>query len=99
MTTTRETPLSLDAILNALADSHRRKIAVELLDSGTLSCKELSERIGLSGSAASYHFKVLREAGVTQVTKNGNQRLMSLRHQEVDQVFPGLLDSVLTPNQ
>ena len=39
--------------------------------------------------------KVLREAGVVRNEPHGRQRLVSLRRAELDEAFPGLLDSVL----
>jgi hypothetical protein len=39
--------------------------------------------------------KVLREAGVIRNEPRGRERLVSLRREELDAAFPGLLDSVL----
>ena len=39
--------------------------------------------------------KVLREAGVLRSEPSGRQRLVSLRREELDERFPGLLDSIL----
>jgi DNA-binding transcriptional ArsR family regulator len=43
----------------------------------------------------SHHFKVLREAGLTYTRTDGTKRLMSMRHDELEARFPGLLNSVL----
>jgi hypothetical protein len=37
----------------------------------------------------------LREAGVVRVVPDGTRRIISLRHADLDQRFPGLLDSIL----
>jgi hypothetical protein len=37
----------------------------------------------------------LREAGVTRTEISGTSRLISLRRDDLDQRFPGLLDSIL----
>jgi DNA-binding transcriptional ArsR family regulator len=46
-------------------------------------------------STFSHHLKTLREAGVVRNVPAGRQRMVSLRRQELDERFPGLLDSVL----
>jgi DNA-binding transcriptional ArsR family regulator len=43
----------------------------------------------------SYHLAKLREAGVTRTEISGTSRLISLRRAELDQRFPGLLDSIV----
>jgi DNA-binding transcriptional ArsR family regulator len=43
----------------------------------------------------SYHLAKLREAGVTRTEISGTSRLISLRRAELEQRFPGLLDSIL----
>jgi len=43
----------------------------------------------------SHHFKVLREAGVTHTRANGTKRMISLRQEELEGRFPGLLHSIL----
>jgi DNA-binding transcriptional ArsR family regulator len=39
---------------------------------------------------------VLREAGLTQTRAQGTHRYVSLRREELDARFPGLLDAVLS---
>ena len=47
------------------------------------------------GKLLTYHFTKLREAGVTRARVEGTSRLISLRREEFDRRFPGLLDSVI----
>ena len=49
----------------------------------------------MTKSTCTHHFKVLREAGVIRQRLEGTTRLNSLRREELEQRFPGLLDSVL----
>ena len=49
----------------------------------------------LPKSTKSHLMKVLREAGVIRNEPRGRERLVSLRREELDAAFPGLLDSVL----
>jgi len=84
----------LVAVLHALSDPVRLAV-VRDLDSGTeLSCGALTGTV--SKSTLSHHLKVLRDAGVTRTRVDGTQRLVSLRREELEGRFPGLLQSVLS---
>jgi DNA-binding transcriptional ArsR family regulator len=43
----------------------------------------------------SYHLAKLREAGVTRTEVRGTNRFISLRRADLDQRFPGLIDSII----
>jgi DNA-binding transcriptional ArsR family regulator len=43
----------------------------------------------------SYHLAKLREAGVTRTEAVGTSRLITLRRDDLDRRFPGLLDSII----
>jgi DNA-binding transcriptional ArsR family regulator len=47
-------------------------------------------------STFSHHLKTLREAGLVRNEPSGRERTISLRRAELDDRFPGLLDSVLS---
>jgi DNA-binding transcriptional ArsR family regulator len=49
----------------------------------------------LPKSTKSHLMKVLREAGIIRNVPHGRGRQLSLRREEFDEVFPGLLDAVL----
>ncbi|MEU8038581.1 metalloregulator ArsR/SmtB family transcription factor [Streptosporangium sp. NPDC049046] len=71
----------------ALAEPHRRQI-LDLLRDGERPAGELVKRLDLSQPGVSKHLKVLREAGLVVVRKNGKQRMYALRPDplaEVDQ--------------
>lgn len=46
-------------------------------------------------STFSHHLKALREAGLIRNEPHGRQRMLTLRREEIDDRFPGLLASVL----
>ena len=46
-------------------------------------------------SSLSQHFKVLREAGLIHQRHKGTTRLNTLRRDDLEARFPGLLDSIL----
>ena len=46
-------------------------------------------------STCSYHLRLLREAGVTRTRAEGTQRLISLRRDDLEDRFPGLVDVLI----
>ena len=52
--------------------------------------------LGLSKATLSHHFRVLREAGLVRTRPDGRKRLLSLREEDLNACFPGLLDAVLS---
>jgi len=59
------------------------------------NCGQLAEALGLPASTASYHMRLLRESGVTRTRAEGTHRVISLRRDDLDERFPGLVE-VLT---
>jgi DNA-binding transcriptional ArsR family regulator len=85
--------LDLTTILQALGDPVRLKIVRELAATGEQVCGAME--VGVSKSTRSHHFKTLREAGVTDTRVEGTHRHVSLRRDDLEARFPGLLDAVL----
>ena len=85
--------IALPDVLHALSDPVRLQIVRALADREEQSCSSVEASV--SKSTLSHHFKVLREAGVTHTRVNGTHRLVSIRREELEERFPGLLDSVL----
>lgn len=84
--------ISLAGVLYALGDPVRLEIVNRLAEE-ELPCAALC--IPIAKSTLSHHFKILRDAGVLHCRKEGTQHINSLRRQELDDRFPGLLDAVL----
>jgi len=63
----------LDATFAALADPTRRAILLRLLD-GEASVTELAAPFSVTQPAVSKHLKVLQEAGLISVGKDGQRR-------------------------
>jgi DNA-binding transcriptional ArsR family regulator len=87
--------LDLATIMRTLGDPSRLEIVRLLADGRPRLCGELSTALGIPTSTGSYHLRLLREAGVTRTRADGTQRLISLRRDDLDERFPGLVD-VLT---
>ncbi|MDA0636340.1 metalloregulator ArsR/SmtB family transcription factor [Nonomuraea sp. MCN248] len=88
--------IELTEVLRALADPVRLAVVARLAAEGELTCGGLSGQVGVHKSTASHHLRTLREAGVVMTRQEGRQKFMSLRRDDLDARFPGLLDSVLT---
>jgi DNA-binding transcriptional ArsR family regulator len=90
--------IELPAVLAALADPGRLATVRALARLTTsIACAELRSEAGLdmTKSTMSHHLKVLREAGVTHTRVIGVHRYVSLRRDDLDATFPGLLDAVV----
>jgi DNA-binding transcriptional ArsR family regulator len=86
--------LQLDAVLSALADPIRRQIVGHLVESpGTHACSAFN--LPVTKSTSTHHFRVLREAGLIRQDYHGTAILNSLRAEDLEAQFPGLLQAVL----
>ena len=85
--------LDLATIMGALADAHRLAIVRALAPDGERACGTFD--LGISKATRSHHFKILREAGVTNTRVEGTRRIVSLRRADLDARFPGLLAALL----
>jgi DNA-binding transcriptional ArsR family regulator len=86
--------LEMAAVLHALSDPHRLQI-VRRLASEKEPCRCGNFNLDVTKSTLTHHFRVLREAGVIEQRRDGTARLNSLRREDLDERFPGLLDAVL----
>jgi DNA-binding transcriptional ArsR family regulator len=85
--------VTLAGLMAALSDPVRVQILRALADRGECSCG--SFELGIAKATRSHHLRVLREAGLTRTRAEGTRRIVSLRRDELDARFPGLLDAVL----
>ncbi|HTP23050.1 MAG TPA: helix-turn-helix domain-containing protein [Solirubrobacteraceae bacterium] len=85
--------IELAAVLHALSDPMRLRIVVGLAAGDERPCGSFD--LPVTKSTCTHHFKVLREAGVIRQRLEGTTRLNSLRRDDLEQRFPGLLGSVL----
>jgi predicted transcriptional regulator len=87
--------LDLATIMRTLGDQIRLDIVRLLSDGRERGCNYIQQELGLPASTGSYHLRLLREAGITRTRAAGTQRIISLRRDDLDRRFPGLVD-VLT---
>lgn len=88
--------VSLETVLQALADPCRMAILRTLIESGELACGEIP--VDVSKATASHHFAVLREAGLVRTRNEGTRCLNSVPTDEVERRFPGLIRLVMSEN-
>ena len=86
--------IRLDVVLHALSDPMRLMVirALAAADSG-MTCSDVP--LPVSKSTTTHHFRVLREAGVITQIYRGTSKMNVLRRDDLDALFPGLLDRVL----
>jgi DNA-binding transcriptional ArsR family regulator len=86
--------ITLPNVLHALSDPVRLSY-VQCL--ARLSCEQACGAIPttVAKSTMSHHLRVLREAGVIHIRTEGTQSLTSLRWDDLEKKFPGVLNAVL----
>jgi DNA-binding transcriptional ArsR family regulator len=88
--------IELSAVLHALSDPVRLKIVAKLASAGAEhTCSSFD--LPVTKSTCTHHFKVLREAGVIHQRHQGTSRINTLRREDLETRFPGLLDAILDP--
>ena len=89
--------ITLAGVLGALSDPMRLRILRKLLESRAraLSCSAAAPCAEMAKSTLSHHFRVLRDAGLIRTTKQGVENLNSVRWDEVNARFPGLLKAIM----
>ncbi|AWT25743.1 hypothetical protein Csp1_09370 [Corynebacterium provencense] len=86
--------ITLPRVLFALSDPLRLGMIHRLADNGgEVDSRELGP--GLPKSTLTHHTRLLRESGLTWTRGEGRKCLISLRREDLDARFPGLLDTVL----
>jgi DNA-binding transcriptional ArsR family regulator len=93
----KNTPIDqveLTDIMYALSDPARLEIIKRLKNAGReMTCGELD--LDRPKSSMSHHFKILRSAGLVYTEVSGKEHMNSLRLNELEKKFPGVLKSIL----
>ncbi|MFI6502104.1 ArsR/SmtB family transcription factor [Nonomuraea typhae] len=87
--------IQLTDVLRVLGDPVRLELVLKLSDGSELSCSDAGDDLDIHKSTLSHHYRALREAGVTRTRVNGRERLLTLRRDDLDARFPGLIDSIV----
>ncbi|MGH3244549.1 MAG: ArsR/SmtB family transcription factor [Spirillospora sp.] len=83
----------LENVLSALGNPLRLRIVRVLAQGGERTCGSILD--GISKSTLTHHWRVLRDSGVIWQSPSGRENLLSLRREDLDARFPGLLDTLL----
>ncbi len=89
--------ISLAGVLYALGDPVRLEIVRLLATKGEHCCADFD--FAIAKSTMSNHFKILRESGVLLTRKEGTLHMNTVRREDLEALFPGLLDAVLRSAQ
>jgi DNA-binding transcriptional ArsR family regulator len=86
--------LDLVAILAALSDPTRPTILLRLAEAeADIRCGDFTDLA--TKSNLSYHFAKMREAGLVSLRSEGTSRFLTLRRDDIERQFPGLLDQLI----
>ncbi|CDG20850.1 Uncharacterized HTH-type transcriptional regulator yczG [Xenorhabdus poinarii G6] len=89
--------IRLEHVLTALGNPMRMTVVHVLADGGEHTCGSVLN--GVSKSTLTHHWRVLRDSGVIWQKPSGRENLLSLRREDLDTRFPGLLASFLTATE
>jgi DNA-binding transcriptional ArsR family regulator len=92
---TKKVPLS--SVFYALSDPARLQIIKILLDKKEAPCGDC--KMPVSKSTLSHHYKVLRQAGWVKTRSEGTRQYNSLRLDEINERFPGLLALIASQSE
>ena len=88
--------LSLAAVLHGLSDPARLEIVCMLAGAAERSCTDFHGISGLTVPTLSHHLRVLREAGLTRTRIDGRRRYVSLRREDLEWRFPGVIGPIIS---
>lgn len=86
--------ITLQGVLEALADPVRRSIVRQIAGAADeRKCGTFD--ISVTRSTGTHHFRVLRQSGIIRQYYMGTSKMNTLRRDDLDRAFPGLLDAVV----
>ncbi|MFF4992692.1 ArsR/SmtB family transcription factor [Streptosporangium saharense] len=89
--------IRIEDVLSALGNRLRLD-AVRVLDAGgEHNCTSVLNVLGVTAkSTMTHHWRVLRDSGVIWQHPSGRENMLTLRREDLDARYPGLLDAILT---
>ncbi|MDT7783490.1 MAG: hypothetical protein QOF58_1909 [Pseudonocardiales bacterium] len=87
--------IRIEAVLHALADPVRLHLVREMDRIGVgVACGAIE--LPVTKSTRTHHLRTLREAGVIWMRKEGTSRIGTVRRDDLDARYPGLLTAILS---
>jgi DNA-binding transcriptional ArsR family regulator len=88
--------IRMESVLSALGSPVRLAVVRVLDAGGEHNCTSVLGILGITAkSTMTHHWRVLRDSGVIWQHPSGRENLLSLRRDDLDARYPGLLDAVL----
>lgn len=89
--------MSLTAVLAALGDPARMGIMRKLMNAQDgQNCGSVAPCNDMPRSTLSNHLRILREAGLIRTHKQGVENINTVRADDLEARFPGLLDKIMS---
>lgn len=85
--------LTIESVFEALANPVRLRIVRRLASGEELTCSTVLPDV--PASSATHHWRVLRNSGVLHARRQGRLILHTLRRDDLDARFPGLVDVIM----
>lgn len=89
--------IRLESVLAALSSPLRLAALRLIAEGGEHPCCAVLPTVGKS--TMTHHFRILRDSGVVWQRRSGQEYRLSLRRDDLNARFPGLLDAILGPLQ
>jgi len=89
--------IALTQVLHALSDPVRMQIVIKVARAGQVACGAFD--IPMPKSTLSHHFKVLRESGILATRREGNEWINTLRFEDLEARFPGVIKAIIAAQQ
>ena len=87
--------IRIEQVLAALGDPVRLIFVRTLARSPAVGVACGAIPLPVTKSTRTHHLRILREAGVISMRAEGTRRIASLRRDDLDALYPGLLDGIL----
>ena len=91
--------IRVEQVLAALGDPVRLTYVRELAKAPVVGVACGVIPLPVTRSTRTHHLRILREAGVITMRAEGTRRIASLRRDDLDALYPGLLDGVLNASR
>ena len=87
--------IRIEQVLAALGDPVRLLFVRQLAKAPAVGVACGAIPLPVTKSTRTHHLRILREAGVISMRAEGTRRMASLRRDDLDALYPGLLDGIL----
>lgn len=88
--------ITVDGVLTALGNPVRLAVVRVLESAGEQNCTSVLNVLQITAkSTMTHHWRVLRDSGVIWQQPSGRENILSLRREDLDARYPGLLDAIL----